>query len=177
MLLLPAGLLAGAAGPSLGHGGQRRDAGIRTLGDTAFYAAIPVAFVLRDPGAVVPVASLLSSFAFHRIVSRAFQASAERTGIEDLAQNLRLLVAGARIAGRFIVALIFGLMALQPGWTGFLASGLAGQAFMAAVTRATLATWFFTGTPDEGHDHAAETGRPPAGNARPSGKAPPLGEG
>lgn len=99
------------------------------VGDFAFYAAIPLAFALRDPGNATSAAFLLATFYINGASFLGYAVMAEKRGIETRAQGEKSLyysaglLEGTETIGFFValclwpdafcaLAVIFGLLCL-----------------------------------------------------------------
>lgn len=85
------------------------------LCDFIFYAAIPLAFALRDPGNAVAAAFLLAAFYINGASFLGYAIMAEKRGIETQAQGEKSLYYSAGLLEGTETILFFVLLCLWPG--------------------------------------------------------------
>jgi phosphatidylglycerophosphate synthase len=108
--------------------------------DFAFYGAVPLAFVLRDP-ALNGVAGAVLLFAFYVNGASflAFAALAARRGLETSSQGPKSIYFSAGLVEGTETILCFVLMVLLPAWFAPLALLFAGLTLLTALGRIILA--------------------------------------
>lgn len=84
--------------------------------DFAFYAAIPLAFALRDPGNVQAAAFLLAAFYINGASFLGFAAMAARRGMETRAQGEKSLYYSAGLLEGTETIAFFVALCLWPDW-------------------------------------------------------------
>jgi len=108
--------------------------------DFVFYAAIPMAFVLRDPGANgVAGAFLLASFYVNGSTFLGFAVLAEKRGMATRARGEKSLYFTAGLLEGTETIGFFILLCLLPGWFAPLAWVFGGLCFVTALSRVGLA--------------------------------------
>ncbi|MEY4305960.1 MAG: hypothetical protein RIT52_2135 [Pseudomonadota bacterium] len=133
LALVPLGLsrLADGLDGAVARATTKTDFGglLDIVGDFAFYAAIPLAFALRDPGNATVAAFLLAAFYINGASFLGYAVMAEKRGIETRAQGEKSLyysaglLEGTETIGFFVLiclwpeafrplAVIFGLLCL-----------------------------------------------------------------
>lgn len=83
--------------------------------DFAFYAAIPLAFALRDPGNAAAAAFLLAAFYINGASFLGYAIMAEKRGIETRAQGEKSLYYSAGLLEGTETIVFFVLVCLWPG--------------------------------------------------------------
>lgn len=108
--------------------------------DFVFYAAIPMAFVLRDPGANgVAGAFLLASFYVNGATFLGYAVLAEKRGMQTRARGEKSLYFTAGLLEGTETIGFFVLLCLLPGWFVPLAWAFGGLCFVTAAARVGLA--------------------------------------
>lgn len=112
--------------------------------DFLFYGAVPLGFVLMDPGANGAAgAFLLTSFYFNGATFLAFAILAERRQMETTARGVKsLYFTGGLLEGTETIA-FFVALCLWPGAFAPLAWGFGGLCFVTAAARVLLARRVF----------------------------------
>ena len=112
--------------------------------DFLFYAAIPLAFVLRDPGANgVAGAVLLASFYVNGATFLGYAVLAEKKGLETRSRGEKSLYFTAGLLEGTETIGFFVLICLWPGAFAPLAFIFAGLCFVTALSRVLLARRVF----------------------------------
>ena len=110
------------------------------LCDFVFYAAVPLAFVVRDPsGNGLAGAFLLASFYVNGASFLGFAILAEKRGMETRAQGEKSLYFSAGLLEGTETILFFGLLCLVPGAFAPLAYVFGVLCFATALSRGLLA--------------------------------------
>lgn len=112
--------------------------------DFIVYGAVPLGFVLADPGANgLAGAFLLASFYANGSAFLAFAIFVEKRGVETRAQGMKTLYyVGGLLEGSETIGL-FVLFCLFPGWFAPLAWGFGALCFISAAARMALASRVF----------------------------------
>ncbi|WP_340108880.1 CDP-alcohol phosphatidyltransferase family protein [Pikeienuella sp. HZG-20] len=112
--------------------------------DFVVYAAIPLGFVIADPGANGAAgAFLLASFHANGAAFLAYAILAEKRKLVTSARGVKTLYyVGGLLEGAETIAL-FTLFCLLPGWFAPLAWGFGALCFVSATARALLAQQVF----------------------------------
>ncbi|NHB77164.1 CDP-alcohol phosphatidyltransferase family protein [Rhodobacter calidifons] len=114
------------------------------VADFAFYGAIPLAFVLRDPGANgLAGAVLLFSFYVNAATFLGFAILAERQGLETRSRGEKSLYFTAGLMEGTETILCFLVLVLWPGLFAPLAWAFAGLCLVTAAARLVLAARTF----------------------------------
>lgn len=104
--------------------------------DFVFYAAVPLAFVLRAPADnAVAGALLIASFYLNGAAFLAFAAVAARRGLETRAQGRKTIYYLAGLAEGAETVFAFALMCLLPGAFAIIAMVFAAVCFVSASAR------------------------------------------
>jgi phosphatidylglycerophosphate synthase len=118
--------------------------------DFAVYGAIPLAFALRDPGALaLPAGVLLFSFYVNGASFLAFAAIAAKRGMSSDIQGIKSIYFTAGLVEGTETILFFAAMVLFPQLFPVLAYAFAGLTLMSALTRVTLAWHVFRDEAEE----------------------------
>ncbi len=113
--------------------------------DFLFYGAVPLAFVLHDPGANgVAGAFLLAAFYFNGTSFLGFAILAERRGMETTAQGIKTLYFSDGLLEGTETILFFVALCLLPGLFAPLAFGFGALCFLTATLRIAAARRIFT---------------------------------
>ena len=109
--------------------------------DFAFYGAIPIGFVLADPGAnAVAGAVLVLSFYVNGASFLAYAIMAERHGLDGESHGEKSMFFTTGLAEATETIAVFALMCLLPGWFPALAWLFAAICFYTALSRIALAS-------------------------------------
>ncbi|MEF3047807.1 CDP-alcohol phosphatidyltransferase family protein [Pseudotabrizicola sp. L79] len=112
--------------------------------DFIFYAAIPLAFVLRDPGAnAVAGAFLIGSFYVNAASFLGYAVLAEKRGMQTEAQGQKSLYYAAGLLEGAETIVLFVLISLLPGLFVPAAVIFGGLCLITAVARVVLARQVF----------------------------------
>ena len=112
--------------------------------DFAFYAAVPLAFVLARPETnAVPGAVLIASFYVNGATFLAYAVIAERRGLSTEARGQKSLYFTTGLAEATETVAVFCLACLFPGIVPLLAYAFAAACFVTAVARVALAVRTF----------------------------------
>nr|WP_232843840.1 CDP-alcohol phosphatidyltransferase family protein [Rhodobacter amnigenus] len=112
--------------------------------DFIFYAAIPMAFVLRDPAANgVAGAFLLASFYVNGATFLGYAVLAEKRGMQTRARGEKSLYFTAGLLEGTETIVFFALLCLLPHWFAPLAWGFGGLCVVTALARVGLAVRTF----------------------------------
>lgn len=105
------------------------------VADFAFYAAIPIAFALADPGNTLPALLLVGSFLLSGTSFLAFATIAAKRGLETEARGRKSFFhAGGLAEGAETIA-AFVLMCVLPHWFGVIAVVFALACLATAIGR------------------------------------------
>lgn len=140
--LLIAGRLADGLDGAVARAGQKTDFGgyLDIFCDFLFYAAIPLAFVLRDPASnAVAGAVLLASFYVNAASFLGFAIMAAKRGMETTAQGQKSLYYAAGLLEGAETIAFFALLCLWPAAFAPLAFGFAALCLVTASARVVLA--------------------------------------
>lgn len=140
--LLIAGRLADGLDGAVARAGRKTDFGgyLDIFCDFLFYAAIPLAFVLRDPGSnAVAGAVLLASFYVNAASFLGFAIMAAKRGMETTAQGQKSLYYAAGLLEGAETIAFFLLLCLWPAGFAPLALGFAFLCLVTASARVVLA--------------------------------------
>ena len=108
--------------------------------DFVVYAAIPLAFAVRDPVAnALPAATLIASFLVNGAAFLAFALMAERLKLETRAQGLKSMFYLAGLAEGTETIVVFIAFCLFPGWFAALAYAFAALCFVSGAARIAIA--------------------------------------
>jgi phosphatidylglycerophosphate synthase len=138
VLVLANRLLDGLDGPVARAAGATSDLGgfLDITFDFVFYAAVPLAFVLRAPADnAVAGALLIASFYLNGAAFLAFAAVAARRGLETRAQGRKTIYYLAGLAEGAETVLVFALMCLLPAAFALIAMVFAAVCFVSASAR------------------------------------------
>jgi phosphatidylglycerophosphate synthase len=120
--------------------------------DFVVYAAIPLAFALRDPAANALAAScLLAGFLVNGAAFFAFAVMAARLKLETSTQGRKSLHYLSGLAEGSETIAFFAAFCIRPDWFAGLAYGFAALCLVSAVARIALA-WRLLSAPADGHD-------------------------
>ena len=111
--------------------------------DFVFYAAIPLAFALRDDGNALAAAFLLAAFYINGASFLGYAIMAEKRGIETRAQGEKSLYYSAGLLEGTETIGFFVLICLWPGAFAPLAFIFAALCFVTALSRVLLARRVF----------------------------------
>ncbi|WP_212523966.1 CDP-alcohol phosphatidyltransferase family protein [Actibacterium sp. MT2.3-13A] len=148
--LLPLGLsrLADGLDGAIARSTQKTDFGgfLDITCDFVFYGAIPLGFVLADPGGNGAAgAFLLASFYANGASFLGFAILAERQGMTSEARGVKsLYFTGGLLEGTETIA-FFVALCLWPGWFAPLAWAFGALCFVTAASRVLLARKVFPG--------------------------------
>jgi phosphatidylglycerophosphate synthase len=139
------GLDGAVARANQGMAGQKSDFGgyLDILCDMAFYAAIPLAFALRDPANAPVVAFLLATFYVNAASFLGFAILAAKRGMETKAQGEKSLYYSAGLLEGTETIFFFVLICLWPGAFIGLALIFAALCLFTAIARSLLARKVF----------------------------------
>ncbi len=114
--------------------------------DFLFYGAVPLAFVLADPGVNGAAgAFLLTSFYVNGASFLGYAILAEKRGMQTAERGKKALYfTGGLLEGGETIA-FFGLLCLFPGWFPVMAWTFGAACFFTAVARVLLARQVFRG--------------------------------
>lgn len=125
------------------------------VADFAFYAAIPLAFVLHDPAAnAVPGAILLGAFYVNGASFLAFAILAERRHMRTAARGLKAFYHSGGLLEGTETILFFVLLCLLPSAFPLLALVFAGLTVLTTLGRVRAAWRLFGRRPDRDADAA-----------------------
>lgn len=123
------------------HGPTRRGGYVDIVFDFFFYAAVPLAFALHDPGRnALAAAVLLASFYANGATFLAFSAVAAELKLTTEAQGRKSIYYLAGLAEGFETIVVFCLMVLVPAAFVWLAFAFAALCFVSAGAR-VFAVW------------------------------------
>lgn len=145
LLILVSRLADGLDGAVARHAGVTSFGGFLDIAcDFAFYAAIPLGFVLADPGAnAIAGAVLLASFYFNGTTFLGYAVLAERRGLETRARGLKTLYfTGGLLEGTETI-LLFVAFCLWPAQFPLLALVFAAGCVVTGTSRILLAWRMF----------------------------------
>jgi len=110
------------------------------VADYVFYASVPLAFAIVDPGAnAIPAAALLASFCLTCSSFLAFATIAAKRGIETSAHGQKSFFYSTGIVEGTETIAFFLLMAALPAWFAPLAWLFSGLCVLTAIQRTVLA--------------------------------------
>ena len=114
--------------------------------DFVVYAAIPVAFAVRDPGAnALAAACLLAGFLVNGTAFLAFAVMAERLKMETKAQGQKSLYYLSGIAEGGETILVFAAFCLWPTWFAGIAYAFAVMCLVSGAARIVMAWKMLSG--------------------------------
>jgi phosphatidylglycerophosphate synthase len=150
MALIPLALsrLADGLDGAIARAGNKTDFGgyLDITCDFAFYAAVPLAFVLRDPAANgLAGAFLLASFYVNGASFLGYAILAEKRGLETRAQGEKSLYYSVGLLEGTETIAFFVALCLWPAAFPILACGFGALCFATAVLRVILARRVFAG--------------------------------
>jgi phosphatidylglycerophosphate synthase len=148
LLPLLAGRVADGLDGAVARASGKTDFGgyLDIVADFAFYAAVPLAFALRDPGANgVAAAFLLASFYVNGASFLGYAVLAEKAGIETRAQGEKSLYYANGILEGSETILFFAALCLWPLAFAPLAWLFGGLCFLTALLRVLAARRVFGG--------------------------------
>lgn len=150
MALIPLTLsrLADGLDGAIARAGNKTDFGgyLDITCDFAFYAAVPLAFVLRDPAANgLAGAFLLASFYVNGASFLGYAILAEKRGLETRAQGEKSLYYSVGLLEGTETIAFFVALCLWPAAFPILACGFGALCFATAVLRVILARRVFAG--------------------------------
>jgi phosphatidylglycerophosphate synthase len=155
LLLVLASRLADGLDGAVARAGGRTDFGglLDIVADFAFYAAIPLAFVLHDPAAnAVPGAILLGAFYVNGASFLGFAILAERRGITTEARGVKAFYHSGGLLEGTETILFFVLLCLFPSAFPVLALVFAGLTVLTTLGRLRAARHLFARPPDRDVD-------------------------
>ena len=150
LIPLLAGRVADGLDGAVARASQKTDFGgyLDIVADFMFYAAVPMGFVLRDPGAnAVAGAFLLASFYVNGASFLGYAILAEKTGIETGAQGEKSFFYANGILEGSETILFFSAICLWPGAFAPLAWVFGGLCVLTAVLRVLAARRVFGTAP------------------------------
>lgn len=122
------------------RGGTDRGGYLDIVCDFIFYGAVPLAFVLRDPGAhAVAGAVLLFSFYVNGASFLAFAALAAKRGLASTRAGTKAIYFSAGLVEGTETIICFVAMVLLPAWFAPIALVFAGLTLVTAMGRMILA--------------------------------------
>ena len=144
-VFLAAGRLADGLDGAVARAGQKTDFGgfLDILSDFVFYAALPLAFVLRDAGNGAAGAFLLASFYVNGASFLGFAILAEKRGMQTAAQGEKTLYYSAGLLEGTETIAFFAALLVWPGAFVPLAWGFGALCLLTALARALLARRVF----------------------------------
>ena len=148
LIPLLAGRVADGLDGAVARAGQKTDFGgyLDIVADFTFYAAVPMAMVLRDPGAnAVAGAFVLASFYINGASFLGYAILAEKAGIETRAQGEKSLYYANGILEGFETIAFFTAFCLWPGSFAPLAWVFGGLCLLTALLRVRAARRVFGG--------------------------------
>lgn len=151
ILPLVAGRLADGLDGAIARATRKTDFGgfLDIACDFLFYAAIPLAFVLRDPANGAAGAFLLASFYVNGATFLGFAVLAAKRGMDSNARGEKSLYFTAGLLEGSETIAFFLFICLFPGFFMPAAWVFGGLCFVTAASRVMLARQLFVGLPPE----------------------------
>lgn len=150
VLVLASRVLDGLDGAVARAGGKTDFGGyLDIVCDFVFYAAVPLAFVLRDPAANgVAGAALLASFYINGATFLGYAVLAERQGLKTASRGEKSLYFTAGLLEGTETIAFFAALCLWPQGFGLLAPCFAALCLVTALSRVAIAARSFRGLRD-----------------------------
>lgn len=142
LVLLAAGRLCDGLDGAVAAATRRTDRGgfLDIVCDFVFYAAVPLAFALREPDLnAVPAAVLLVSFYVNGATFLSYAAIAAKRGLETISRGHKSIYFTAGLAEGAETIVVFITMILLPDWFGILALSFAAMVGITAAGRVMIA--------------------------------------